>query len=548
MVNYVNTASTATLSGSISAVDTTCAVTSYSGFPSASFWAIIARGTPSAEIVQVTNVAGSTLTISRGQDGTSASSHGAGDTFEHVVPATHFTTADNHVSATSTVHGVTGALVGTTDAQTLSNKTYRGAHTSVYSDVTPAGVTSSFLSTADTAGARDGFVHKNTGADAARAGFQLEQSGTPRFQVLNTGKVYLNPSATPGFENDGTTQLDGTTTMNAAATINSTLNVTGVSTLASASVTGNATVGGTLGVTGTTTLGTTNTGAISATTVTGSGAVNGATMASTGVITAYGGRVIISIASTASVTSPATGQVVFQTSDEKYYKYNGSAWVLLIPVPTVTVFTASGTWTKPSGCTQVFVRVVGGGGAGGGAAAASGGNGATGGGGGGGGYAEKLFAASTLASTETVTIGSGGTAATAGANAGGTANISSFATGKGYVVSGNGGVGGTGGTSSGSYTTTAGGAGGTASGGDVNISGQAGFAGFLAGGNPAPYNRGGASILGFGPAAPLTDGTGTTGQLYGSGSSGASNYAGAGAAKASTAGANGIVVVNEYYF
>jgi hypothetical protein len=74
-------------------------------------------------------------------------------------------------------------------------------------------------------------------------------------------------------------------------------------------------------------------------------------------------------------------------------------------------FLTSGTWTKPSGVTWVFVEAVGGGG---------GGRNFTGSsnlsGGGGGAYNEGLFLASTVGATETVTIGAGG----AGGASGGT--------------------------------------------------------------------------------------------------------------------------------
>ena len=34
--------------------------------------------------------------------------------------------------------------------------------------------------------------------------------------------------------------------------------------------------------------------------------------------------------------------------------------------PTIQVFTATGTWTKPSGCKKIVVEIIGGGGHGGG--------------------------------------------------------------------------------------------------------------------------------------------------------------------------------------
>jgi len=84
-------------------------------------------------------------------------------------------------------------------------------------------------------------------------------------------------------------------------------------------------------------------------------------------------------------------------------------------------FDANGTWTKPSNLpstAMVFVQLWGGGGGGGGGGLPLGSYDA--GGGGGGGYAEYWFLASDLNSTESVTVGAGGTASAnqAGTNGG----------------------------------------------------------------------------------------------------------------------------------
>ena len=140
----------------------------------------------------------------------------------------------------------------------------------------------------------------------------------------------------------------------------------------------------------------------------------------------------------------------------------------------IETFTANGTWTKPDGLKFIIVEVIGGGGGGGGVEGDTGDT-ANSGGGGGGGYTLKKILASSLASTETVTIGAGGAGGTgfSGGTAGGTSSFGTHcsATG-GSQGSGNG---------PSPLVPRRGlecGAGGIGIGGDVNGSGQAGPTGF----------------------------------------------------------------------
>ena len=142
----------------------------------------------------------------------------------------------------------------------------------------------------------------------------------------------------------------------------------------------------------------------------------------------------------------------------------------------VQVFTAHGTWTKPTAFTPkvVIVELIGAGGGGGG-----GGSLATavvckgGGGGGGGAWRRGVFAASDLGSTVSVTIGTGGTAGASGSAgaAGGDGGVGGNTT-FGTHLTGYGGGGGRGGAISAAAT---GGGGGAASntGGSGGASGQA---------------------------------------------------------------------------
>ena len=115
-------------------------------------------------------------------------------------------------------------------------------------------------------------------------------------------------------------------------------------------------------------------------------------------------------------------------------------------------FSASGTWTKPTGIRYVRVQLVGGGGGGGGHGES----------GGAGGYAEKIIDVRNITSV-TVTIGSGG-GGVVYHNAGGNGGTTSF----GSHLSGGGGYGAI------RHFSHSGGAGGAPSGGNVNIHGGGG--------------------------------------------------------------------------
>jgi hypothetical protein len=211
----------------------------------------------------------------------------------------------------------------------------------------------------------------------------------------------------------------------------------------------------------------------------------------------------------------------------------------------VVEYVAGGTFTKASypGLRAVRVRLVGGGGAGGGSSAPAAGNHSKGGGGGGGGYAESFILAASLGTSETITIGAGGTGVS-GAN-GNDGGASSFGT----LVAANGGEGGNFAAASTIATSAVGLLGGLGTAGDILVAGGAGAHGT---GNATlgTGGAGGSSALGGGGRSVYTGAgsgstTGIAGQQYGGGGGGSASNA-SGAARLGGAGAAGIVIVEVY--
>lgn len=214
------------------------------------------------------------------------------------------------------------------------------------------------------------------------------------------------------------------------------------------------------------------------------------------------------------------------------------------------LYTSSGSFTKASytGIRGVICKVWGAGGGSGGRAATSASQVTSAGGGGGGGYAEKWIPVASLASSETVTVGAGGTAGASGGGNGGAGGTSSF--GAHASATGGAGAGGSAAVSNTAYTvpgTPGAGGAGTASGGFTAMGGDGGY-GTAINGIHIP-GHGGDAAMGagcrVGAGANGAGGSGNAGMYPGGGAAGANSGPSNGAV-AGAAGADGLIVVDVY--
>lgn len=125
---YSSIAQPTTLALNMTAASTVMEVAASVGYPASTpFVVAVDYGTSLEELVQVDSTAGTTWTVTRALDGTTAQDHSSGAAVRHVAYGQDFADSRTHENSSAGVHGVTGDIVGTTSTQTLTNKTLSGA-------------------------------------------------------------------------------------------------------------------------------------------------------------------------------------------------------------------------------------------------------------------------------------------------------------------------------------------------------------------------------------------------------------------------------------
>lgn len=182
-----------TLSAGIDSTALSMTLVDGSGYPlgtTLDFWLTLDPDTADFEKVRCSGRVGGIVTIvERGGDDTVARDHASGAVVHHGVTAAEATQFGTHVAAVAGVHGVTGAVVGTTDIQTVTNKSMSGTD-NTFTAIPEASVTGLVANLAAEATARstaDGLRQLLSGKGAASGYASLDGSVKVPYAELPTG-------------------------------------------------------------------------------------------------------------------------------------------------------------------------------------------------------------------------------------------------------------------------------------------------------------------------------------------------------------------------
>ena len=180
------------------------------------FIVVLDPETSSEEIIRVTAVSGNILTAVRGHDGSTAKTHTSGAKARHMAIGEDLRNAATHIDATA-AHGATGAVVGTTNTQTLTNKTI-SASSNTISDIANANIASAAaiadtkLGTISTAGKVQNSATTATSSNTGSAIVARDSSGNFSAGTITaslTGNVTGNASTATTLATSRDFQITG---------------------------------------------------------------------------------------------------------------------------------------------------------------------------------------------------------------------------------------------------------------------------------------------------------------------------------------------------